>query len=245
MPRPATPDSCPYEDLLHSATVPTVVSDPTSATRLYVAHNDQGHAAGDPGENSDPSDVDVVVRRVERVSTTPERWNVLSTVRVPGCVLPAGCSACTYVNGDPCAHPDAPQGSSQLYPDQFCPSIAVDRFGRVHLIYYSNQTTCGISALTHVYDAYYALSTDQGASFTSYNLRTCSQRPALDYTFATLDPAEMSVAYSPREYIGIALDETDDEVTYVAVSYSGTAYGANTTADRTAIYGQMIKVSNP
>jgi len=242
MPHPANTGSCMEADFMHSGTMPYLTDDPTSSTRLYLAHNDRGHAAGIPGESTDPSDVDVVLKRIERVSTSPERWDVTSTVRVPHCGPPSGCSTCTYVSGDPCAHPDAPQGPSARYPDQFCPAIVVDRFGRIHMVFYSNALTCGISEIGQTYDAYYALSSDQAATFSIHNLRTCAQRPALDFDFA---PGELRPDYSPREYIGIALNDAAADFTYVTVTYSGTAHGANTTIDRSVIFGHTIRVTNP
>ncbi len=116
----------------------------------------------------------------------------------------------------------------------------MDRHGWVHVIYYSNAKTCGIAALGRQYDVYYALSTDHGETFTIYNLRTCLQRPALD-----LDREGLNADWSPREYNGISLDDSDPQHTYVTVTYSGVAWGPNTTTDPTAIYASVIRVTDP
>lgn len=72
--------------------------------------------------------------------------------------------------------------------------------------------------------------------------RSRAQRPALDVDFAS---GEFPSSYSQREYIGIALNDTAKGFTYVTASYSGTAHGANTTVDRSVIFGQTIRVTNP
>jgi len=72
--------------------------------------------------------------------------------------------------------------------------------------------------------------------------RSCAQRPTLDVEVA---PDELPSSYSPREYIGIALNAAAADFTYVTVTYSGTGHGANATVDRSVIFGQTLRVTNP
>jgi hypothetical protein len=209
---------------LRAGTVPYLVADPGSEHRLFLVHHDRGDPGGIPGENDDASDMDVYCRRLVFRNGF---WSNDLTVRIPH-------------PPDPSApHPDAPIAGE--YPDQFCPAAAVDRFGRIHVVYYDNRTTCGITAIGQRYDAWYAISTDHGRSFGVHDLRTCSQRPALDFDLVqTIDPD-----FSPREYVGIDVDDRGREFTFVHVSYTGTVHGADATIHPSAIYSQRIRVANP
>lgn len=215
------------QGVLRAGTVPYLVADPSSEDRLYLVHHDFGDSAsGTPGEDDDPSDMDVYVRRLVLIGGF---WSNDATVRVPH--RPAH---------DPsAAHPDA--AIEGEHPDQFLPAAAVDRFGRIHVVYYDNRTSCGIAALGQRYDAWYALSVDHGASFTVHELRTCTQRPALDFDLVQTDDPD----FSPREYVGIALDDSGADFTLVTVAYTGTVHGDASTIHASAIFSQLVRVRNP
>jgi len=211
----------------YAGTPPTLVADPGSEHRLFLIHQDRGDPVGGiPGENDDASDMDVYCRRLVFRNGF---WTNDQTVRIPH-----------RPGHDPSApHPDAAIAGE--YPDQFCPAAAIDRFGRIHVVYYDNRPTCGIPSIGRRYDAWYAISTDHGQSFDVRNLRLCSQRPALNFDLVQ----DVDAEFSPREYVGIDLDDSDRDYTFLTVSYTGTVHGDASTIHPSAIFDQLIRVTNP
>jgi hypothetical protein len=125
------------------------------------------------------------------------------------------------VNNDP---PDPPGTGTR--PDQFIPAAAVDTQGRVHIVFYDNRAYCpGVLCVsTNIwFDAYYAISTDHGASFENYSLRMPN----------SVSPA-VSSSWYPREYNGITAVDTPGQ-TEVWIAYAG--------KDQTqVIYGNKVTI---
>ncbi len=202
-----------------SSMVPTIACDPTDSGRAYIVYHD---IAPD-----DPSDVNVYLARLTRLFTEgPEAWTMtLSTV---------------------VAEPPSVLG---VRGDQFCPVLAVDPRGWVHVLYYDNRPAfegvegCPADGWGPADDAYYALSTDQGQTFSIHNLRTnCEATPALDLG---LQGAGIPLAFGPREYNGIALYESGNSIR-VWVLYTGTTDDpSDDSMHRSVIYGQQIVVTVP
>ena len=71
--------------------------------------------------------------------------------------------------------PQVVNGDSSPAGDQFWPWIEVDQEGRLHLLYLDTRHTVQNDGVQHgMFDAYYALSVDGGASFTEYRLTPAS-----------------------------------------------------------------------
>lgn len=168
---------------------------------------------------SGDTDLNVYLRRLERPATQAE-WTVTPAIKISDEVDSAG-----------------------RFSDQFMPTVAVDGLGRVHVLFYDNREVCGSSPESPRYRWYYALSTDQGQTFKNYPVDDCRVAPSLDY----MDPTICTGAPlppSPKEYNGIALDESDPEKTVVWTSYYGVS-PADPGDIRTVIYSARIEVSVP
>jgi hypothetical protein len=125
--------------------------------------------------------------------------------------------------------------------DQFLPTVAVDRFGRVHVLFYDNRAACGRPGGQPAYRWTYALSVDRGQTFTNHPVDTCDQSPSLDYG----EPSMCNgFPPSPREYNGIALDESNPARTVVWTSYYGVSQ-ADPSAMKSVIFSARIEVANP
>jgi hypothetical protein len=113
-------------------------------------------------------------------------------------------------------------------PDQFIPAAAVDARGRIHVIFYDNRNYCtGGCGNTVMFDEYYAISIDHGATFANYNLRTGS------------DPAQVATqqGFAPHEYNGIDVSN-NSETAEIWMSYQGTVIGLPG-----VIYGSHVSVT--
>lgn len=137
---------------------------------------------------------------------------------------------------------EAIQVNAPFRADQFCPVIHVDDVGRIHVLYYDNRPSTGNDGFGAQFDAWYALSIDHGASFTTYNLRTnSSASPALDLG---LQGTQVPANWSPREYNGLA-SHTEGDTTRVWMIYTGTCLDSGTQdqdGHRTVLFGQQIVV---
>jgi len=194
---------------------------PNAVNRLYVLYHDT------PAPGS--SDVDAMIARFTRNPLT-DRWSVVTNEIVNDQLSPEGEPA-----------------------DQFLPMGVVDGQGRIHVVYYDNRsdsrTECEQEAgHGSAFDAYFAVSTDQGDSFTAYNLRTdCETKRPLDFSLqrqpGTTNPGIES-SWSPREYNGIAFYEANG-VTRLWVAYSGAVSDPSVPDNpefQSLVWGQQIVV---
>jgi hypothetical protein len=158
-------------------TVPYLVCDPTSASRLFVFYHDVP-AAGS-------SDSDAMMARFTK-SDTGQFWSV-STRELYADVAEEGVDADQFL---PVATVDGQGRIHVIYYDNRPDSRA----------------TCQQEAgLGGAYDLYYSLSWDHGVEFTTYNLRTdCESKRPLNLD---LQGSEVDFGWSPREYNGISFYE--------------------------------------
>jgi hypothetical protein len=210
------PIALPNGSSMEVIRAPYLIADPTNPGRLYVLYHDSASAdTQSPGYD----DLNVYLVTLRRDGANGA-WHVSPRVRIN-----------TGID-EPGAH-----------SDQWMPVGAVDRFGRLHVIFYDNSShgECGAPPPAHRYDVIYALSTDHGASFTNYNTRTCDQRVPLDLDYALQqnhDPL-----WSPHEYNGLAVASTDDETT-VWATYAGVS-SQDPDAIKTVIFASKITLANP
>ncbi len=117
--------------------------------------------------------------------------------------------------------------------DQFLPSIVVDDFGVIHIIFYDDrQYVQGDSAPDAQYDVWYARSVDGGANFEDNSeLWGLSGLPALDETTASTSLRK------PGEYIGITYFSALDQIW---TSYGGTSL-FDPSNEQTVIWSSKIQ----
>ena len=99
------------------------------------------------------------------------------------------------------------------FPDQFTPSAVVDTLGRVHVIFYDNRLACTGSCDSIMYDEFYAVSRDHGATFANYNLRDAATQPTFPVNC-------IGGGFDPHEYNGIAFYDTPT-ATELWMTYQG------------------------
>ena len=84
--------------------------------------------------------------------------------------------------------------------DQFLPSVTVDDQGRIHVIFYDDrnyeQTHNNPPTLLPKFDVYYAVSTNQGATFTNFELYAVPAAPALEFSLTRSFPGRASTSAS-------------------------------------------------
>ncbi|MFG0253057.1 MAG: hypothetical protein ACF8NJ_09315 [Phycisphaerales bacterium JB038] len=117
--------------------------------------------------------------------------------------------------------------------DQFLPSIVVDDFGVIHVIFYDDRRYVqGDSAPDAKYDVWYARSVDGGTNFEdNIELWGLSGLPALDETTASTNLRK------PGEYIGITYFPPLDQVW---TSYGGTSL-FDPSNEQTVIWSSKIQ----
>lgn len=137
---------------------------------------------------------------------------------------------------------DAPVLAGDEHVDSFLPVAEFDSLGRVHVGYYDNRPdSCAGGSPGNDHAMRYTISLDAGGTFApSTRLTDCAQPVDLDFDMLA-PPA------GPREYNGIALDESSSIETVVWMSYMGTstAVPVQTPGNRAVIYASRIAVSIP
>ena len=81
--------------------------------------------------------------------------------------------------------------------DQFLPSVTVDDQGRIHVIFYDDRNyeqTHDPPTLQPKFDVYYAVSTNQGATFTNFELYAVPAAPALEFSLTRSFPGPASTS---------------------------------------------------
>lgn len=194
-----------------SATVPTIACDPSDPDWAHIVYHDVAE--------DDPMDVNVYIASLHRIGG---HWDFVPPHPVHDEVLVDGVNRAS----------------------QCTPVLAVDSRGWIHILYYDNRSSYEPEPgayETDQYDAWYALSTDHGATFRRSNLRTSGDAlPAMDLG---LQLGGIGSNWSPREYNCIGIYESGTE-TRVWVLYSGTSdEAADDPARRTVFFGQQIVVT--
>jgi len=177
---------------------PQIAVDPTAGNRFYVV----GHETRTSGPGD--GDVNVYIKKITRQG--------------PGC----------WIAGKPVMVNDPVTGHEA---DQFLPAVAVDDRGWIHVVFYDDRNYRQEDRQTDPpprFDAYYAISRDQGKTFTNYNLNGSFDHPALDFRLTEKRPGE---------YIGIACHGN-----VVWASYVGTSLSDGTN-EKSVIYASRIVVN--
>lgn len=197
------------------STIPFIVADPSSASRIYLAYHDVDATATD--------DVNIYLAVLEKQAGS-NLWNF----------NPADPSDLMQVN-------DA--DATTYESDQFMPVMAVDDTGRIHIIYYDDQDfTDGpsgdlqpdVGCEDPKFNVYYSYSSDQGDNWFHEKLRQYDEDdpPAFDWGLLPRDP---------REYNGIDWRRDANGVKIWTV-YSGTD-GAES-GNRATIWSTLIEWPN-
>lgn len=178
------------------AIIPWVLPDPSDANRIYVVYTERD--AGTP-------DVEVRCARLVRVPGQSD-WGFA----VPGRVT---------VNDD--------NSGPLIDQDQWCPAAAVDAQGRIHVVFYDDRNYDQMdSSTTPKFDVFYAVSEDEGATFTNFHVPPTST-PAVDFAHNNVGAL--------REYMDIAIQEHNDGATTVWFTFIGSEPDATTLSD-SAVY---------